>query len=226
MRGTCFRGASSGFPPLRAVGLAGWALVLGLALVSAAFAAEARRYHVDPASSRIDVKVGTAGLFRFAGHDHVVRVEVAKGEIVGDARDLSASSVSLAFSMAAVRVVSTEGPVRDLPKIQEKMASPAVLDASRFPEAHFRSTRVKGRSLGSERFELEITGDLTLHGATRPISARLLVGIEGRRLVARGRATLKQTDFGLQPVSVAGVVKVKDDLGLDVEIVALAKTAE
>jgi hypothetical protein len=37
-----------------------------------------------------------------------------------------------------------------------------------------------------------------------------------------GETALRQTDFGLQPVSVAGVVKVKDELGLALTIVARA----
>jgi polyisoprenoid-binding protein YceI len=222
-RGTCFRGGSSGRSPSRAVGPAKIGLGIALAFWSATLAAESWPYDVDPESSHIDVKVGTAGLLRFAGHDHGVRVKVANGEIIGDPRDVSVASVSLAFSMADVRVLTTEGRSRDIPKIQEKMLSAAVLDVSRFPDARFRSTRVEGRSLGTERFELQVTGDLTLHGTTRPISARLLVVVEGRRLVARGRATIKQTDFGIEPVSVAGVVKVKNDLRLDMEIVALAR---
>ena len=85
---------------------------------------------------------------------------------------------------------------------------------------------MSGKSLGPARFELDVTGDLTLHGATRPLSSHLVVEVQGRRLVARGTATLKQTDFGIEPVSVAGVVKVKNELALDIEIVAIAAPAE
>jgi polyisoprenoid-binding protein YceI len=200
--------------------------VLAVVFASGALAAESQRYRVDPEQSRIDVKVGTAGLFKFAGHDHGVRVKVAKGEIVGDPRALAACSVSLDFSMADVRVVTSEGAESDIPKVQEKMAGPAVLDAARFPQARFRSGRVTGKSLGPARFELDVAGELTLHGATQPVSSRLVVEIQGKRLVARGQATLKQTDFGIEPVSVAGVVKVKNELDLDLEIVALAEPAE
>jgi polyisoprenoid-binding protein YceI len=223
-RGASFERRSRVPPPLRAVGPA--CLVLTLALASEALAAGAQRYRVDPEHSRIDVKVGTAGLFKFAGHDHGVRVKIAKGEIVGDPLALSAASVSLDFSMADVRVVTSEGAESDIPKVQEKMAGPAVLDTAQFPDARFHSVRVSGKRLGPARFELDVTGELTLHGVHQPVSCRLLVEVEGKRLVARGQATLKQTDYGIEPVSVAGVVKVRNELDLDLEIVAFAEAAE
>jgi polyisoprenoid-binding protein YceI len=218
-RGRNFAGPKGGATPLRAVGLL--SLLLLLAGGRLADAADPGRFRVDPEQSRIDVKVGTAGLFRFAGHDHGVRVKVAQGEIVAASLDLAASSVVLVFRMADVRVTTTEGPADEIPKVQEKMAGPAVLDAARFPEARFRSLRVKGKSLGATRFELDVAGELSLHGVTRPVSSHLVVDIQGERLVARGQAILKQTDFGMTPVSVAGVVKVKDELSLDLEITAL-----
>ncbi len=218
-RGRNFAGLKGAPGPLRAVGLL--SLLLPWAGGGMANAAEAHRFRVDPEQSRIDVTVGTAGLFRFAGHDHGVRVKVAQGEIVGAALDLAASSVWLAFRMADVRVTSTEGPADEIPKVQEKMAGPAVLDAARFPEARFRSLQVKGKSVGATRFELDVAGELSLHGVTRPVALHLGVDVQGARLVARGQATLKQTDFGMTPVSVAGVVKVKNELGLDIEIVAV-----
>jgi len=205
--------------PLRAVGLL--SILLPLLGGRPAVAAEALRFRIDPEQSRIDVKVGTAGLFRFAGHDHVVRVKVGQGEVSAAAADLASSTVWLTFRMADVRVTSTEGPADEIPKVQEKMAGPAVLDATRFPEARFRSLQVKGKRLGAARFGLEVLGELSLHGVTRPVSAQLVVEVQGERLVARGQIILRQTDFGMTPVSVAGVVKVKNELSLDLEVVAI-----
>ena len=39
--------------------------------------------------------------------------------------------------------------------------------------------------------------------------------ITGDRLVASGRTTLRQTDFGITPISKAGVVKVRDEIAVD-----------
>jgi hypothetical protein len=44
--------------------------------------------------------------------------------------------------------------------------------------------------------------------------------IDGDTLTATGKFTIKQTDFGIKPISVGGVVKVKDDLNINFTIVA------
>jgi polyisoprenoid-binding protein YceI len=199
------------------------AVILATAVVPKA-AGEGRRFAVDAARSRIVVKVGTAGLFRFAGHDHVVEVRFARGEVVGDPEDPGKSSVWLSFETAAVRVVSSEGPADEIPKVQEKMAGPVVLDVARFPESRFSSRRVSGHvSKGPGLFDLVVEGELTLRGTTKPVVARVAVELRGPSLVARGQVRLKQTDFGIEPVSVAGLVKVKNELLLELEIVAAAE---
>jgi polyisoprenoid-binding protein YceI len=54
-----------------------------------------------------------------------------------------------------------------------------------------------------------------LHGKDRPITFE--VALKGDSY--RGSATLKQTDFGITPVTVAGgTVKVKDELKIEFEI--------
>ena len=197
------------------------------ALAGPARALEARRFRVDAAKSRIDVTVGTAGLFRFAGHSHAVRVPVAEGEIVADPDAVAASSLWLRFESAQIRVVSSEGPTDEVPKVQEKMAGPAVLDVARFPEVRFASRRVSGQiGEGPGLFDLDVLGDLTLRGTTKPVAARVSVELHGTRLVAHGQVRFKQSDFGIQPVSVAGLVKVKNELLLVFEILAVSVAGE
>ena len=42
----------------------------------------------------------------------------------------------------------------------------------------------------------------------------------GRDLTATGKFTIKQTDFGIKPISIGGVVKVKDELNITFTIAA------
>jgi hypothetical protein len=42
-------------------------------------------------------------------------------------------------------------------------------------------------------------------------------------LSASGRTTIRHTDFGMKPVSVAGVVKVKNELTLQFAVAARAR---
>jgi hypothetical protein len=48
------------------------------------------------------------------------------------------------------------------------------------------------------------------------------VEVAGETLTASGKTVLRQTDFGMKPVSVGGVVNVKNELGVDFRIVARA----
>jgi polyisoprenoid-binding protein YceI len=60
-----------------------------------------------------------------------------------------------------------------------------------------------------------VHGKLTLHGRERPVSFEVV--LKGDHY--RGSAPLKQTDFGMKPVTVAGgTVKVKDEVKIEFEI--------
>jgi polyisoprenoid-binding protein YceI len=67
-----------------------------------------------------------------------------------------------------------------------------------------------------------VAGELALRGVTREVTLPLAVKLEGDRLEASGRLVLRQKDYGIDPVSVAGVVKVKNELAIEYTIVARA----
>lgn len=203
---------------LRAVGLA----LAGALSAADAFSAEAERRTcaIVPAESRVDVEVGTGGLFKFAGHEHVVRIPVHEGEVTAVPGDVAASAVRLVFRTGESRVLSSEGPAEDVPKVQEKMRSPSVLDVAAFPEATFVSKKVSGEFAEKGALALVIEGELRLRDQTRPVKATVQVERQEDKLVVSAKLPLRQTDFGIQPVSVAGVVKVKNELQLDLHAVA------
>jgi len=118
--------------------------------------------------------------------------------------------------------VSGKGePAGDVPKVQDVMVGAKVLEVSRFPEVAFRSRQVSGRRTADGVYALEVAGELSLHGVTRPLNVPLRVELSGDRLSATGRAALRHTDFGMTPVSAAGgTVKVKDEIPIDFRIVA------
>lgn len=198
------------------------AVVWGLAMAATA-AAEQRVYVVVPEQSQVMVHVGRAGLFKFAGHEHEVAAPVAAGQVVADEADLSRSSVSLSFQAGALKVTGRGEPAKDVPKVQEKMLGPEALDVARHPTIAFRSTAVSGRASAPQRWEVQVEGDLTLHGVTRRITLPLQVERAGDALTATGQTVIRHTDYGMKPISVAGVVKVKNELTLDFRIAARAQ---
>jgi polyisoprenoid-binding protein YceI len=199
-----------------------WALAAALSSGSLVAAAE-RAYSVAGSESRVAILVGRAGLFKFAGHEHEVLARSLSGRILADPEALERSSVSLSFESAALQVSGRDEPAEDVPKVQEAMLGPKVLEVTRFPAISFQSTRVAGKPVGSGVYELELQGQLTVRGVARPLTLPLQVELAEDRLVARGSTSLRQSDFGIKPISVAGVVKVKDELAIDYEIVARAE---
>jgi len=92
------------------------------------------------------------------------------------------------------------------------MLGPDVLDSARFPEITFRSTTVEPAGAGRWR----VTGELRLHGRVRSLAVTV-AGRDGHYL---GTFALRQRDFGIEPISLAGgTVKVKDELMIEFDIV-------
>ena len=203
--------------------LRSWACVSAV-LAAAPLAAVPRTFVVDPAASSVRIHVGKSGAFSFAGHKHEVVAPALSGEVTADAADLAASRVAVTFEAAALKVLPEGEPPGDPPKVEEAMRGPKVLDAARFPDIRFKSLRVSGRAAGGGAYDLELVGELALHGVTRPLTLPVHVEIAGDTLTATGKAVLRHDQFGMQPVSAAGgAVKVKNEIALDYRIVARAR---
>lgn len=197
-------------------------LVALAVLASEPAAAPERTFVVDAVTSRLAVSVGKSGLFSFAGHEHEVLATTIRGSIRADPDDVTRSSVMLSFDAASLTVSGQGEPAADVPKVQAKMIGPEVLDVLRFPEIVFRSTLVEGRLGPDGTWNLRVTGELVIHGATRKLTLPLRARVSGSTLTASGQAVIRHSDFGIKPVSVAGVVKVKNELGIDYTIVGKA----
>ena len=198
------------------------ATLVAALLVAAGYQADAAdtTYVVAMAESSVVVHVGKAGLFSFAGHEHVVTAPRLTGVVLAAADDLSRCLVTLTFETAALRVEEKGEPAGDAAKVQETMLGPRVLDVTRFPTVTFKSRTVSGRHSATGSYELDIAGDLSLHGVTRSVALPLRVELSSDTLRATGQLVLRQTEYGIKPVTVAGVVKVKDELTIDYVLVA------
>jgi polyisoprenoid-binding protein YceI len=194
-------------------------VLLALALPGVAAPAEVT-YTVDAARSSVVIHVGRSGVFSFAGHTHTVVAPALQGRVVALDDDLSRSAVRLSFDAARLTVQERGEPEGDAPKVQEAMLGPKVLDASKFPAITFESTAVAGTRSTPGAYQLTVRGSLMLHGVTRPVTLPLAVEVGADALKATGRMTIRQTDYGIDPVSVAGVVKVKNELAIEYTIVA------
>jgi polyisoprenoid-binding protein YceI len=198
------------------------ATVCALTMLGRVGADEAvREFHVDRAASQVTVRVGRAGAFGFAGHDHEVAVPNIDGTIVFDSADATKSTITLRFDVAAMKVSGRGEPPADVPEVQRVMLSDRVLDAQRYPTIAFTSRRIVVVKQAVDRLTLRVEGELTIHGVTRPITVPVELSLAGDQLAATATANVRQTDFGIRPVTAgAGTVKVKDELAIAFRIVA------
>lgn len=94
-----------------------------------------------------------------------------------------------------------------------------VLEAERYPEIVFMSTNISTNPSADGQYQARITGDLSLHGVTRSQLIDALLTMNGNSLRAQGEFSLRQTDYNIRPVSVAGgTLKMKDELKLSFDI--------
>jgi polyisoprenoid-binding protein YceI len=169
-------------------------------------AANAQPREIDAAKSSMTVHVEKTGVLSAFGHEHVIAAPIASGSV-----DATAHKVQIRVNAGALKVRDTKGSEKDKAEIQSTMTGPEVLDVKSYPEITFRSTSAEQAGAGS----WTVKGDLTLHGQTRPVRVTVKEA-DGRYT---GSALLKQTDFGITPVKVAGgTVKVKDEVKIEFEI--------
>jgi len=171
---------------------------------------------VDAANSQVLIQVGKAGMFGFAGHAHEVAATDVHGRVTFDPADMQHASVSLEFPAAALRVTGKGEPPADVVEVQQVMQSEQVLDVRQFPTIVFSSRRVTVTAQTTGTADVVIEGDMTLHATTRPMTIRASVILDaGGHITARGSFVLKQTDFGMVPVTaVGGTIRVKDELDI------------
>ena len=178
-------------------------VVLGFA-VGPIFAFASDR-QIDTKRSSLTIHVEKSGLFSAAGHEHTVMAPIESGFI----SDGSEPHVTFRVASATLMILPEEHQVLVQHTMQEK-----VLESARYPDISFVSQTIT--SNGESRWT--VSGTLSLHGQTR--SVQVAVAKLGEAYV--GNATIKQTDFGVQPVSAAaGTVKVKNELKIDFSITTL-----
>ena len=175
--------------------------------VSVTVAAETRQ--IDTTQSKLTVFAYKSGLFSGFADDHIIDAPIAGGTV----SDTSPLSVAIEVQARDLKVRDPNLSASKRDEVQKRMAGPEVLDTQTFPSIAFESTAVQPN--GADRWT--VTGRLTIHGQTRPVTFATTLA-NGRY---RGTVTLKQRDFGITPISIAGgTVKVKDELKIEFDIAA------
>lgn len=178
-------------------------------------------FAVDATDSNITLRTAKSGVFGFAGHDHEIVAAVSDGEIALDRMDPSRSRISIRFDATTMKVTGKGEPAKDVPEVQRVMLSDRVLDVQRYPTISFTSRTISVTQRSGERVTLQVAGDLTLHGVTKPLTVPVTVQLMADRLRADGKAVVRQTAFGIKPVAAGGgTVRVKDEVDVSFSVTA------
>jgi polyisoprenoid-binding protein YceI len=180
--------------------------LLSLMLTASTFAAPPEQ-PIDVEHSRIRIHVGKAGLFSAAGHEHSVTAPITDGSL----QETSPAQISFRVEARELKVEEDKSLSAEQQAEVQRTMQTQVLESEKYPEITFRSTSVQ--ITGENTWQ--VSGDLTLHGQTRPVTTT----VQKRQDAYVGRCQLKQTDFGIHPVRVGGgMVKVKDQLDIEFSI--------
>jgi polyisoprenoid-binding protein YceI len=165
-------------------------------------AAEHGAWSIDPARTHIGFVIDAVGFPRTRGEFHVFN-----GRLSIDFDRLAASRVVFTVRSDSIEVGSSS--------FDDTLRGPNFLDAQRFPDVRFESTRVEKR----DESTIDLTGDLTLLGVTRPLTVEVEVKRLGRsRLAFVARAHIDRLAYGMN----SGFPIISRDVDLTVSSEALA----
>ena len=166
-------------------------LSAGLSVFAAAGAqAAAEQYDIDASHSGV-----VFGWNHFGFSNPSARFDRIEGSVLLDKADLTKSSISVTLPLESLDT--------GVAKLDDELKGPNFLDAAMYPTITFKSTKVE--KTGENR--LNITGDLTVHGVTRPVTLDAKVnriGIFEIPGVVKAQAAgfdattvIKRSDFGV-----------------------------
>jgi hypothetical protein len=161
---------------------------------------------IDIGHSIITVRVFKSGLFSAFADNHEIRAPISSGLL-----DETGHRIELVIDARKLVVLDPGLAPQKRQQVQQRMLGPEVLDSDHFPDIRFEGNNI--RQTAQNQFL--VSGTLSLHGRTQLISVPVIRS-NGRY---HGSAVLKQRDFGITPVKIAGgTVKVKNEVRIEFDI--------
>lgn len=170
--------------------------------------AQSRTYALDPGHTDVVIQWDHFGL----AHPHAMFNGIS-GTLVFDPAHPTQASVEASIPVSSVHTAS--------PALNEHLQAPDFFDAAKYPTITFKSTAVK---VGAADNKLLVTGNLSIHGVTKPITLDVTINKVGER---QGKpavgfiasTTLKRSDFGVSRY----VPAVSDEIQINLTTGAVAE---
>ncbi|GAB1597040.1 YceI family protein [Lysobacter claricitrinus] len=189
-------------------------IALGLALAGLAGAGFAA-----PLSYKMDANhTQVTATWSHFGYSHpFANFGQVDGVIVYDPKNVGASSVKVTLPLA--------GLDSTVPALDEHLRSADFFEAEKYPTITFNSTKVE--AAGDKK--LRVTGDLTVHGVTKPAVLDVTINGAGPHPMTKREAvgfdavtTIKRSDFGVTKY----VPNVSDDIQIRITTEAMVPKAD
>ena len=183
-----------------------------LGLVAVAAAARAETWNIDPSHTTVEFSVRHMMISNVKG-----QFEKVSGTIAAGGNDPSSVQINAVIDATSI---NTRVEKRDA-----HLKSAAFLDVDKYPTITFKSTKVEAD--GPNKWK--VTGDLTLHGVTKPVVLEVETATPIKDPAGKTRAGASATtqidrkDFGIvwnKPLETGGVL-VGDEVSIAIEVEAV-----
>jgi polyisoprenoid-binding protein YceI len=150
-------------------------------------------YTLDPDHTSVVFRVSHMGLSHYTA-----RFTKIDGQLTFDPTSPAAQSVTATIDAGSLATAYPDAAKLDFDAQIEK----EFLEAAKYPQITFRSTKVEPTGAETAR----VTGDLTLHGVTRPVVLEVTynggykaggMDPKGHRVGFSARGAFKRSDFGI-----------------------------
>jgi polyisoprenoid-binding protein YceI len=183
-------------------------VVSAFALMASAPAFAADTFKLEPTHTSVTFQYTHFGFSHPTG-----KFMNAVGTVTLDEATPANSSVEVSFAIDGVNT--------GVPALDEHLKGADFFDAAKFPTATFKSTKVEPTSATTAK----VTGDLTIHGVTKPVTLDVTLNKKGPNMMKKetagftAKGTINRSDFGISTY----VPAVSDQIDLYIEAEANAQ---
>jgi polyisoprenoid-binding protein YceI len=183
-------------------------------LIALPVLAHADTWQIDPAHTNVEFTVRHMMISNVKG-----QFQKTSGTITINGSDPASATIDATIDASSV---DTRVERRDT-----HLKSPDFLDVAKYPTITFKSTKVEAAGPG----KFKVTGDLTLHGVTKPVvldvesSGAPVKVMGGLHAGASATTKINRSDFGLtwnKALETGGVV-VGDEVAISIDVEAIKK---
>jgi len=176
-------------------------------------------YVVDSGKSRFTVKAIASGVLAAFGHNPTIAIRGFTGEAWFRPEAPEEASLRIEIDADSLEV-ATDVNAKDRQEMDRAMKE-EVLETGRYPLIRFEGTAAQASQITAGMYRIMLAGKLSLHGVEKELQfpCNITVGEDSMR--ANGEFSIRQSDYRIKLVSVAGgALKLKDDLKFTFDIAA------